>query len=59
MGFRSLILCERRFGIAAAIQAKLTSVSLLNTRLIATRGAEKGHVVIKYGRIMAIALVRE
>lgn len=30
------------------------SVSVLNRMLIAPKGAEKGYVVIKYGRIMAI-----
>ena len=35
--------------------ANFASVRLLNKRLIASRGAEKGYVVIKYGRIMAIA----
>ena len=34
--------------------AKLTSVNLLNRAFIAQKGAEKGDVVIKYGRIMAI-----
>jgi hypothetical protein len=37
-----------------AALAKLASVIVLNRTVIASRGAEKGHVVIKYGRIMAI-----
>ena len=32
----------------------MTPVSILNRTVIAQAGAEKGHVVIKYGRIMAI-----
>jgi hypothetical protein len=34
--------------------ARLLPVSVLNRIVIAQAGAEKGHVVIKYGRIMAI-----
>ena len=35
--------------------AKWAPVNVLNRIVIATAGAEKGHVVIKYGRIMAIS----
>jgi hypothetical protein len=37
-----------------AALAKLASVVVLNRTVIAPAGAEKGHVVIKYGRIRAI-----
>ena len=35
--------------------AKWAPVMVLNKTVVATVGAEKGHVVIKYGRIMAIS----
>jgi hypothetical protein len=37
-----------------AALAKVVPMILLNSTVIAPEGAEKGHVVIKYGRIMAI-----
>ncbi len=39
--------------------AKLASMIVLNRTVIAPAGAEKGHVVIKYGRIKAITSERE
>lgn len=50
---KSNVLCSWFWNVPA-ILANLTSVSVLNRTVIAPRGAEKGHVVIKYGRIMAI-----
>ena len=38
-----------------AALAKWAPVIVLNRTVIAPAGAEKGHVVIKYGRIMAIS----
>jgi hypothetical protein len=38
-----------------AALAKWAPVIVLNRIVIAIAGAEKGHVVIKYGRIMAIS----
>ena len=38
-----------------AALAKWAPVMVLNKTVVATVGAEKGHVVIKYGRIMAIS----
>ena len=35
--------------------AKWAPVMVLNRTVVATVGAEKGHVVMKYGRIMAIS----
>lgn len=49
----SKVLCMWFWNVAA-ILIELASVGVLNRTLIAPRGAEKGHVVIKYGRIMAI-----
>ena len=49
----STVLCTLFWNVSTAL-AKLTSVNLLNRTVIALRGAEKGDVVIKYGRIMAI-----
>jgi hypothetical protein len=42
-----------------AAPAKLASMIVLNRTVIAPAGAEKGHVVINYGRIVAIAAERE
>ena len=38
-----------------AALAKWAPEMVLNKTVVATVGAEKGHVVIKYGRIMAIS----
>ena len=38
---------------------KLASMIVLNRTVIAPAGAEKGHVVIKYGRMKAITSDRE
>ena len=38
-----------------AALAKWAPVKVLNRTVVATVGAEKGHVVIKYGRIKAIS----
>lgn len=38
-----------------AALGKWAPVMVLNKTVVATVGAEKGHVVIKYGRIMAIS----
>lgn len=42
-----------------AAPAKLASMNVLNRTVIALEGAEKGHVVIKYGRMKAITSERQ